>query len=396
MNRILAVVLLGLASTAAQAGKLMMVDSGELAGSAERVMLFDDFDGSLSDPNWLVEAAGENWSTPREAQVVGHELWITDQSSDRVLRYSYPDLNYLGAILNLPSGAPLDNLRGMGVLGGTVYVVNGTLGATNANRGIVSYNFAAAPIGFFPTLALSPFDAEPWKGELLISDSTSNAIKRYTTAGAFIANFASVVFPQQVVVDSDDSVVVAASIADAGIEGIYHYNADGSLRTYVNTQPLNVPRCIHPLGDGGYLIGSSDGVHKASWNGSQWVISLVYAAAEGQYITRLPVATGACCRLGVCAVTTQASCVAGGGAYQGDLTTCDPNPCPPAFCLGDADCDGDVDFFDIDPFVAKLGCPGDPSCDAPCAWQNADVDEDGDVDFFDIDPFVGQLGAACR
>ncbi len=69
----------------------------------------------------------------------------------------------------------------------------------------------------------------------------------------------------------------------------------------------------------------------------------------------------------------------------------------PDFCLGDADCSGAVDFFDIDPFVAKLGCPNsDPDgCAAGCPWQNSDVDEDGDVDFFDIDPFVAQLGAVC-
>jgi hypothetical protein len=69
----------------------------------------------------------------------------------------------------------------------------------------------------------------------------------------------------------------------------------------------------------------------------------------------------------------------------------------PDFCLGDADCDGDVDFFDIDPFVSKLGCPGvDPvACSDGCPWQNADADEDGDVDFFDIDPFVALLGTTC-
>ena len=72
-------------------------------------------------------------------------------------------------------------------------------------------------------------------------------------------------------------------------------------------------------------------------------------------------------------------------------------PSAPAPCLGDADCSGAVDFFDIDPFVAKLGCPSsDPvGCAAGCTWQNSDVDQDGDVDFFDIDPFVGQLGTVC-
>ena len=67
------------------------------------------------------------------------------------------------------------------------------------------------------------------------------------------------------------------------------------------------------------------------------------------------------------------------------------------FAAGDADCDGDVDFFDIDPFVARLGCPtSDPvGCNAGCPWQHCDVDGDGDVDFFDIDAFVAALGWNC-
>jgi hypothetical protein len=70
--------------------------------------------------------------------------------------------------------------------------------------------------------------------------------------------------------------------------------------------------------------------------------------------------------------------------------------CAPTVCAGDCDCDGDVDFFDIDPFVNKLGCPGaGPACDEGCSWQSADVDDDGDVDFFDIDPFVASLGTVC-
>lgn len=39
---------------------------------------------------------------------------------------------------------------------------------------------------------------------------------------------------------------------------------------------------------------------------------------------------GACCLAdGSCAVQTQASCDSSGGTYQGDGTTCAPNPCPP-------------------------------------------------------------------
>ncbi len=68
----------------------------------------------------------------------------------------------------------------------------------------------------------------------------------------------------------------------------------------------------------------------------------------------------------------------------------------PALCLGDIDCSGLVDFFDIDPFVEALSYPGGAGWPHPsCAWEHADCDGDGDVDFFDIDPFVAQIGVIC-
>ncbi len=68
----------------------------------------------------------------------------------------------------------------------------------------------------------------------------------------------------------------------------------------------------------------------------------------------------------------------------------------PRFGKGDINCDGRVDFFDIDPFVLALSGPASYAAEFPyCDWQNADVDGDSDVDFFDIDPFVGCLGGGC-
>lgn len=69
----------------------------------------------------------------------------------------------------------------------------------------------------------------------------------------------------------------------------------------------------------------------------------------------------------------------------------------PAPCAGDTNCDGAVTFADIDPFVARLGCPSSnpAGCNTGCAWQNADINADGAVTFADIDPFVGTLGTMC-
>ncbi len=103
-------------------------------------------------------------------------------------------------------------------------------------------------------------------------------------------------------------------------------------------------------------------------------------------------------------------CRASGGRFAADTLCADLQPpCgqfPGACCydnavctlvtaalcgvlLGDADCDGDVDFADIDPFVAALS-GGDP-----CNAGACDCDQDGDVDFDDVDLFVCFIQQQC-
>ena len=63
----------------------------------------------------------------------------------------------------------------------------------------------------------------------------------------------------------------------------------------------------------------------------------------------------------------------------------------PAIRRGDMNCDGVVDFKDINPFVAIL-CGG-----TPCNAANADCNYDSVIDFKDINPFVALLssGGTC-
>ncbi len=69
------------------------------------------------------------------------------------------------------------------------------------------------------------------------------------------------------------------------------------------------------------------------------------------------------------------------------------NTCYPSVDPGDLDCDGDVDFDDIDPFVLALGGQATYEAQYPdCNWYNADCDGSGDVDFDDIDAFVALIG----
>ncbi len=93
-----------------------------------------------------------------------------------------------------------------------------------------------------------------------------------------------------------------------------------------------------------------------------------------------------------------------GGDFTLDIVdigpACTPTVvCPSTGCpgqRGDTNCDGGIDFFDIDPFLLALFNPAQYAstfCGGSiCA---ADIDCSGQVDFFDIDPFLACLFTAC-
>jgi hypothetical protein len=60
--------------------------------------------------------------------------------------------------------------------------------------------------------------------------------------------------------------------------------------------------------------------------------------------------------------------------------------------LGDQNCDGALNAFDIDPFVLALNDPAAYAEQHPgCGVVLADINGDGQVNAFDIDPFVACL-----
>ena len=92
--------------------------------------------------------------------------------------------------------------------------------------------------------------------------------------------------------------------------------------------------------------------------------------------------------------------VMAGGSYQlsGGFWPGVPNL---PHCIGDANCDGVINWHDIDYFVdglndnvtkwmGKFPAPG-PSCD----YYSLDTNQDGHVNWRDIDPFVWSLNHTC-
>ena len=63
-------------------------------------------------------------------------------------------------------------------------------------------------------------------------------------------------------------------------------------------------------------------------------------------------------------------------------------------CRGDANCDGQINYADINPFVLGLGNLSAWQTQYPtCPWQNLDISSDGLVNYADINPFVVKLGS---
>jgi hypothetical protein len=67
----------------------------------------------------------------------------------------------------------------------------------------------------------------------------------------------------------------------------------------------------------------------------------------------------------------------------------------PAFLVGDLNCDGVVDFGDINPFVLALVNPAAYEATYPtCRLLHADINGNGSVGFDDINPFVALLAGS--
>lgn len=117
-----------------------------------------------------------------------------------------------------------------------------------------------------------------------------------------------------------------------------------------------------------------------------------------------PQPLGACCFGQYCiAGQTAAQCTSAGGKWAGAWTDCaDHNnngvadACEvPTVCIGDLNCDHQVDFGDINPFVLRLSNPTLYAATYPgCPDGNGDVNGSGGVGFDDINPFVALLSSA--
>lgn len=226
-----AALLVASAAVSASGQYLMIPDS-----SADRIMLFSAQDGSLVNQNFIVDAGGSpyDFNTPKDAIQVGNEIWVSDQISDAIFRFTASlTPTYIATI----SGG-MDNLRGMGQLGSRVYVSNAGTANGAPGAAVIVYNTSGVFQFSFPYP--DPFDCTELNGRILVCDGTGDDITSFAPDGTGPVVFhpstgvGDVNFPEQITV-ANTGPSGAKEVWVAGFtspSGVYRYDVNGALVAY--------------------------------------------------------------------------------------------------------------------------------------------------------------------
>lgn len=165
-----------------------------------------------------------------------------------------PDRTFLSALTG-----QMDNVRGMGRVGNTVYVTSVGTANTAPGRSVRMFDTSGSLLGFFPTPLSDGFHVFPHNGELLVSSSAANDdIHRYTLAGTSLGAFhnsTTVNFAEQMDYD------VSGNILVAGFSSNSIHRLDPTTGAQINSFTASGARGVYQLGNGNILWSNSAGAH---------------------------------------------------------------------------------------------------------------------------------------
>lgn len=262
MTRIASIAALALAAGVATASSPFLLVPNS---NTDTIHVFDAFDGSLIDTNFIDHGAGlasfgyTGSSTPLEAIEVGNEIWVSDQLADRIVRYNKFTAAPVGQIGVDATGAGLlNNLRGITLIGNTVY---GALGGDSSAyvEGLVEIDASTGAIGANYNgrdgADTSYYDVISLDGtELLVTnaDTGNDGIERYDLAGNYLGNLissdgvASFDFPQQMNLRSAGNILIGGFSVPSGV---YEVTPGGVDNGIVAADGFG-PRAAYELGNG--------------------------------------------------------------------------------------------------------------------------------------------------
>ena len=281
--RVYVALALGAISSVASAQYLLVPDSLN-----DRVLKLNAFDGSIVDANFITNTA---FATPIASIQVGSQIWISDQLNDTVYRYSHT-----GSLLGTISGQ-LDNIRGINVVNGQVWVTNS--GTANGGQiGIYRYDFAGGLLGSFPLGAgsgsTSPWDVKQFGNEAYVTDSTSDDIDRYDFNGNYLGKFydsngtTDLNFPQQLATFNSQIMVSGFSLPDPGV---YQFATNGTKVGFHRVSSNLGIRGVYQLGDGNIIATGGTRLAKINTSGTTWtdsdILNQTTPAASFRFVSAL-------------------------------------------------------------------------------------------------------------
>jgi probable HAF family extracellular repeat protein len=383
-----AVLVLLLVSSTARAEVYMMTDLGTLSGGftsgAFGLNNFGRVAGASTTTNALVYGFIWNGALTDIAPLPGdlNSQAFAINSSDRVVAVSY-DLGTLmphgltsqgGVVTNLGNLAP----RGINSAG----VVVGYLSTNLANFGWVDHAarwqngtlIDMGTLGGHWSYAYGINDAGQIVGmSFMLDDVTRRAALWQSGTWHDLGTLGGISSQAYAISNAGHAVGEADTAGGEPHAFLYMVDANGNVVSRTDLGTLGGGYSYaYAVNNIGTVVGTSNGTAFRWQNGT--MIDLQ---------TRVP--SGADWRLDAAWAVNDSGQIAGVGLHNGQ---------PRAFLmspglLGDLNCDGFVNAFDIDPFVLALTNPsGYASAYPNCDIMRADANGDGAVNAFDIDPFV--------
>lgn len=195
----------------------------------------------------------------RHAAQVGSQIWISDQLSGTVHRFSaqFDMPRYLGSF-------SLANPRGIGTINGEAWIASGGVGASG---GIARYSFNGEPLGVIE--AEDPFDFVPFDSGFLTANIIQNRLEFFSASGVFQNVWggpAPLDLPLQITSRSANTEIVVVGNSDPN-PGLFRYSAStgaflGRTLTIAMLPFVTVtqPRGVAELGTGELLWTGTQGV----------------------------------------------------------------------------------------------------------------------------------------
>lgn len=217
------------------------------------IVLLNPFDGSIINPSFI-DLTPLNQGQPKGIAQVGSEIWISDQTADRIDRFD------LTGAFTSTINTGLDNVKGLNVIGDEVWVTNAGNNNGAPGAAIIRYDFQGNLLGNFSTVG-SSFDViDGGSGEVYIAYiGNETRIERRDYQGNILGDLVStgvVTFLQQMVLAPDANTLFAAVFSNNGgnIAGLYEFSrTDGSIVDFWQEGSL---RGVMPLDNGQILLSA--------------------------------------------------------------------------------------------------------------------------------------------